>query len=63
MCFLFAIVRDNCLDRIRYWTSYLYKDPIEFVYEAVYALISIVQRPRQQILHRFLQRVFEIVAQ
>ncbi|EMA56645.1 hypothetical protein C451_01443 [Halococcus thailandensis JCM 13552] len=45
------------------WTSYPYKDPFEFIHETVYSLISIVQSPQQQILHRFLQRVFEIVAQ
>ena len=28
-----------------YWTSHLYEDPIEFVHETVYTLISVSQRP------------------
>ena len=38
------------------YTSFLYKDSFEFLHEAVYALLSVIQCLRQQILHRFFQR-------
>ena len=39
--------------------SRLYENPFGFLYEAVYALLGVIQCLRQRILHRLFQRVFD----